>query len=444
MPWWQVAQLNLKMNTLKEASLLSKVLSRGNLTLAYQRVVSNKGSHGVDGMKVEDLQKYLASHWQRIKTEIENGSYRPELVRGIKIPKPKGGERLLGIPTVLDRMIQQSIHQVLSEVYEPEFSEYSYGFRAGKNAHQALLQAKDYINQGRHHIIDLDLKSFFDLVNHDYLMSLLHRKVKDPMLLKLIRRYLQAGLRLPDQDYERKQGTPQGGPLSPLLSNILLNELDKELEKRGHCFVRYADDFSIYVKSKKAAKRVRKSITKFLEERLRLKVNEEKSGIRRPIQMELLGYGFVPTYRKGEKGKYNLRISPKSFKRLKQKVKWITRKTLPKTFDERIMNLNSLMYGWVNYFKLGKGWTKLKELDEWVRNRLRYCIWKDWKRPHRRMKNFIRLGVVDNIAYAWSRSRMGGWRIACSPMMGTTVTIARLKQRGYQSFMEYYQKLVYG
>jgi RNA-directed DNA polymerase len=224
----------------------------------------------------------------------------------------------------------------------------------------------------------------------------------------------------------------------------LLNELDKELEKRGHKFVRYADDFSIYLKSKKAAKRVKRSITKFLETRLYLKVNEDKSSICRPTKFEMLGYGFVPTYKKGEKGKYNLRISPKSFKKLKQKIKRLTRKSLPYSFDVRIAKLNSLMYGWVNYFQLGKGWQKLKAIDGWVRNRLRYCIWKDWKKPDRRKKNFIRLGVESGMAYAWSRSRMGGWAIACSPIMGTTVTIERLAMRGYISFLSYYQKKVYG
>jgi len=429
------------MNT---TTLMGEVLARGNLNAALRRVVSNKGAPGVDGVKVTELGSYLTQHWERIEGELVTGKYYPNKVRGVEIPKSNGGKRLLGIPTVLDRYIQQAIHQVLSKLYDPEFSKYSYGFRAGKNAHQALRQSQEYINAGRQDIIDLDLKSFFDMVNHDYLMSLLCKKVKDPMLLKLIRRYLQAGMLLGGVTQQRQEGTPQGGPLSPLLSNILLNELDKELEMRGHCFVRYADDFSIYLKSKRAAHRVRKSITKFLETRLRLKVNEEKSSTCRPMKFEMLGYGFVPTYRKGEKGKYNLRISPKSFKKLKLKIKRITRKTTPMTFDERIIHLNSLMYGWVNYFKLGKGWQKLKTLDEWVRNRLRYCIWKQWKKPNRRMKNFIRLGVVSNIAYAWSRSRMGGWRIACSPMMRTTVTIERLKQRGYLSFMEYYQKKVYG
>jgi group II intron reverse transcriptase/maturase len=424
--------------------LLKEVLARDNLARAYYRVFQNKGSGGIDGMKVTDLSAYLSQNWTRIKEEILTGKYYPKQVLGVEIPKSNGGVRLLGIPTVVDRFIQQAIHQVLSQLYEPDFSEFSYGFRAGKNAHQALRQAQQYINEGRQDIIDLDLKKFFDMVNHDFLMSLLYRKVKDPMLLKLIRRFLQAGLLLGGVQQNRTQGTPQGGPLSPLLSNILLNELDKELEMRGHCYVRYADDCSIFLRSKRAAIRVRKSITRFLEQELYLKVNEEKTSICRPVHYELLGYGFVSTYRKGEKGKYNLRISPKSFKRLKLKIKRITRKTTPKTFDERITDLNSLMFGWVNYFKLGKGWAKLKAIDEWTRNRLRYCIWKQWKKPNRRMKNFIRLGVIPNMAFAWSRSRMGGWRIAGSPMMKTTVTVERLKQRGYLSFEEYYVKKVYG
>lgn len=431
-------------------SLLGKVLARGNLIEAYHKVVRNKGSAGVDGVKTSELADYLSKHWDRIKAEIETGRYFPDKVRGIEIPKDNGGKRLLGIPTVIDRLIQQAIHQVLNGLFDPDFSKFSYGFRRGKSAHQALRQARFYINEGRQDIIDLDLKSFFDMVNHDYLMSLICRKVNDPLLLKLIRRYLQAGILQAgtqvkdDLAIARHRGTPQGSPLSPLLSNILLNELDKELEKRGHKFVRYADDFSIYLKSKKAAKRVKRSITKFLETRLYLKVNEDKSSICRPTKFEMLGYGFVPTYKKGEKGKYNLRISPKSFKKLKQKIKRLTRKSLPYSFDVRIAKLNSLMYGWVNYFQLGKGWQKLKVIDGWVRNRLRYCIWKDWKKPDRRKKSFIRLGVEAGMAYAWSRSRMGGWAIACSPIMGTTVTIKRLEQRGYISFLSYYQKKVYG
>lgn len=425
-------------------ALLERILSRSNLARAYDQVLRNRGSSGVDGVEVYDLANYLHDNWLRIKARIETGTYHPQAVLGVEIPKPNGGTRLLGIPTVIDRLIQQAIHQVLSPLWENDFSAHSYGFRPGRNAQQAVLQAQTYINEGCQDIIDLDLKSFFDEVNHDILMSLLRQKVKDVRLLKLIRRYLQAGLLLGGVMTPRPKGTPQGGPLSPLLSNILLNELDQELLHRSLRFVRYADDCSIFLRSLRSARRVKESITRFIEGKLRLKVNEEKTGIRRPVRFELLGYGFVPTYRKGERGKYNLRVSPKVFKRLKLKIKVITRKTSPMSFGERIDRLNKLVRGWVNYFKLANTWRKLKELDSWVRNRLRYCIWKQWKKPDRRRRAFIQLGIPPNQAYAWSRSRMSGWAIACSPIMRTTVTVERLQKRGYLSFTDYYLKIVHG
>lgn len=411
---------------------------------AYDQVLRNRGSSGVDGVEVYDLADYLQQNWLRIQVQIEAGSYCPQPVLGVEIPKPNGGTRLLGIPTVVDRLIQQAIHQVLSPLWEGDFSPYSYGFRPGRNAQQAVLQAQTYINEGYQDIIDLDLEKFFDEVCHDRLISLLRRKVKDKRLLKLIRRYLQAGLMLGGVMTPRPKGTPQGGPLSPLLSNILLNELDQELMRRGLRFVRYADDCSIFLRSLRAARRVKQTVTRFIERPLRLKVNEQKTGIRRPVHFELLGYGVVPTYRKGERGKYNLRVSPKAFKRLKLKIKAITRKTSPISFDERIDRLKDLVRGWVNYFKLASTWQKLKELDPWVRNRLRYCIWKQWKKPDRRRRAFIQLGVPTGQAYAWSRSRMSGWAIACSPIMRTTVTLERLQKRGYLSFTDHFLKLVYG
>ncbi len=414
--------------------LLMQVLDYSNVNKAYKHVTANKGSAGVDGISTKELSNYMQENWSRIKQEIINGTYKPKAVLGVEIPKSNGGKRLLGIPTVIDRFIQQSIHQVLYPMYDIEFSNYSYGFRIGRNAHQAIAQAQSYINQGYQDIIDFDLKSFFDIVNHDYLMSLLNRRIKDRLLMKLIRRYLQSGILLDGLMQQREQGTPQGSPLSPLLSNIILNELDKELEKRGLRFVRYADDFSIFVKSKRAAERVRRKITSFVEDRLHLKINEEKSQICRPIQYFILGYGFVPTYKKGEKGKYNLRVNPKSFKRLKQKIKAITRKTLPTPFAERLIKLQQVTRGWINYYRFANIVGKLKSLDTWVRNRLRYCIWKHWKKPNKRMRSFIRLGVPYGQAYAWSRSRMGGWAIAQSPMMKTTITINRLQQKGYISF----------
>jgi group II intron reverse transcriptase/maturase len=421
--------------------LLKQVLNYSNVNKAYNHVTSNKGSKGVDGVTTKELSAYMQENWERIKQEITKGEYQPQAVFGVEIPKTSGGKRLLGIPTVIDRLIQQSIHQVLYPIYDIEFSEYSYGFRIGRNAHQAVAQAQSYINSGYQYILDFDLKSFFDIVNHDYLMSLLNRKIKDRLLLKLIRRYLQSGIMLGGVVQQREQGTPQGSPLSPLLSNILLTELDEELENRGLRFVRYADDFSIFVKSKRASLRVKSKITNFVENKLHLKINEQKSQICRPIQYFMLGYGFVPTYKKGEKGKYNLRVNPKSFKRLKQKIKEVTRKTLPMSLTMRLYKLEEITRGWINYYRFANIVGKLKDLDSWVRNRLRYCIWKHWKKPNKRMRSFIRLGVPRGQAYAWSRSRMGGWAIAQSPMMRTTVTIKRLQLKGYVSFLQQLSKV---
>ena len=420
---------------------LRQVLTPRNLQRAIKQVKRNKGSCGVDGMVVDELNEYFRANWTEIKLAIENGTFQPSKVLGVEIDKPDGGKRLLGIPTAIDRVIQQMIHQVLSPVYDVEFSTYSYGFRPGKNAHQAIHQALDYINSGYQDIIDLDLKSFFDLVNHDYLMSILYRKVKDERLLRLIRKYLKAGMMLYDTEINREEGTPQGSPLSPLLSNILLNELDNELNRRGLRFIRYADDCSIFVKSKRSARRVLQGITKFIEQDLKLKVNRQKTKICRPVSYCTLGYNFVSTYVKGERGKYRLRVRPKTFARMKAKVKEITRKTNPKSFSERIDELNRFMKGWINYFKYAHMSGKLSDLDWWIRNRLRYCIWHHWKKPNKRMRSLIRLGKSPREAYAWSRSRMGGWRVACSPILGTTVTINRLKLRGYIPFEDFYRKV---
>jgi RNA-directed DNA polymerase len=422
-------------------NLLRQVLNTVNLGNALQRVISNKGGAGVDGMKVSQLREYWQYHKDEIIHSIENGTYQPQMVKGIEIPKLSGGIRILGVPTVVDRLIQQAIHQVLCPIYDAEFSAFSYGFRPGKGAHQAIYQALDYINSGYQDIIDLDLKSFFDVVNHDLLMSILYRKVKDERLLRLIRKYLKTGMMIGGVEQQRIEGTPQGSPLSPLLSNILLNELDDELSKRGLYFVRYADDCSIFLQSKKAAKRVLERITEFIEQKLKLKVNTQKTSIVRPVNFHSLGYNFVCTYEKGKKGKYRLRVSPKRFKLMKRKVKEITRKTRPLSFSERIRELNSYMKGWIGYFRYAFMQVKLEELDIWIRKRLRYCIWKQWKRPKTRRRNYIRMGVDKGTAYAWSCSRMGGWAQACSPMMKTTVTNERLKRRGYIEFSEYYQRL---
>jgi group II intron reverse transcriptase/maturase len=319
--------------------LLKAVLNPRNLMTAQQRVVSNRGAPGIDGMKVKELPDFMRKHRADVITAVINGTYQPQSVRGIEIPKANGGKRLLGIPTAIDRLLQQAIHQVLSPLYEVEFSAFSYGFRPNKGAHQAVAQSLVHINASYQDIIDLELKSFFDVVNHDYLMSILYRKIKDKPLLKQIRKYLKSGIMLGGSTQIRHEGTPQGSPLSPLLSNILLNELDSELTKRNLRFVRYADDCSIFLSSKRAANRVLASITRFIEQDLKLKVNHQKTSICRPVNFHTLGYNFVSTYRSGEKGTYRLRVSPKRFAQMKRKVKEITRKTRPVSFSERIAEL---------------------------------------------------------------------------------------------------------
>ena len=362
-------------------------------------------------------------------------------ILGVEIPKSNGKTRLLGIPTVTDRLFQQALHQVLQPIFEPDFQEHSYGFRPRRNAHQAVTQSLANINSGYQYIVDIDLKSFFDEVEHYVLLELIYKKVKCKPTMKLLRSFLRAPILINGKLQQRTKGVPQGSPLSPLLSNILLNELDKVLESRGHRYVRYADDFSIYVKSKLAAKRVGNSIYKFLRDKLQLPINRAKSGVRRPFSFYTLGYGFVPTYKKGEKGKYQLVVKQSKWEEFKSKLKYLTKKTIPASFDERIQRINLLIRGWINYFKLGSIQLKLKKLEEWLRNRLRYCIWHDWKKPDRKRKNLIRLGIEQGQAYAWSRTRMGGWAVAQSPILRTTITISRMKKKGYVSLIEYYKKL---
>jgi hypothetical protein len=303
------------------------------------------------------------------------------------------------------------------------------------------MKAQSYINDGYQNIVDIDLQSFFDEVDHSILLQLLYRKVKCPETLRLIRKWLRSPILIKGKLIKRRKGIPQGSPLSPLLSNIMLDELDKELERQNLRFVRYADDFSIYFKTKESARKTGNSVYKFLKDKLKLPINREKSGIRRPVQFTILGFGFVPTYKKGEKGKYQLVVSDKSWKKLKQKLKTITRKTTPMSFDERIQKLNEVQRGWVNNFRMASIYGKLKELDRWIRNRLRYCIWHHWKKPERKRKNLIRLGIDLNHAYAWSRTRMGGWAVAQSPILGTTITLVRLKKRNYISLLEIYQRI---
>ena len=408
---------------------------------ACKQVVANKGSAGVDGMTVKEISAHLRKNRDKIATALCNGKYLPQPILGVAIPKSNGKTRLLGVPTLTDRLLQQAVSQVLTLKFEQEFSKHSYGFRPNLNAQQAVQQAQAYINEGYQHIVDIDLQNFFDEVEHCHILQLLYGKVKCPLTLRLLRKWLRAPILINGKLTKRRKGVPQGSPLSPLLSNIMLHELDKEMEKQGLRYVRYADDFSIYTKSKSTARKVGNSIYLFLKNKLKLPINREKSGIRKPVQFTILGYTFVPTYEKGVKGKYQLVVAEKSWKKLKQNLKTITRKTTPKTFGERTKQLQEAQRGWLQYFRMASIQGKLKDLDSWVRNRLRKCIWHDWKKPERKRKNLLRLGVEKNHAYSWSRTRMGGWAVAQSPILITTITLQRLAKRGYESMLDYYYKV---
>jgi len=421
--------------------MIEQILRRSNLLHAMYKVQSNHGSAGVDHMPVTKLTDLMVIDQQELVSKVRSNAYLPQAILGVEIPKGNGQYRLLGIPTVTDRLLQQAVLQVVMIRFELEFSDSSFGFRPKRNIHQAVLKAQNYINQGYQDIVDIDLKTFFDEVDHCYLLQLLYRKIKCPFTMRLIRKWLRAPILINGKLVKRRKGVPQGSPLSPLLSNIVLHELDRELESKGLQFVRYADDFSIYTKSKWSARKVGNEVYKFLKNKLKLPINREKSGIRRPVNFTCLGFGFVPTYRKGEKGKYQMVVSDKSWEKLKRKLKIITRKTTPMSLDERIQKLNEVCRGWVNTFRMASIKLKLKELDGWLRNRLRYCIWHHWKKPDKKRRSLIRLGIEQGQAYAWSRSRMGGWAIAQSPILGSTITIDRLKQRGYNSILEIYNQV---
>ena len=413
--------------------LLEKILSKENMTRAFKRVKANKGASGIDGMRVDELQPCLKDAWPKIKAEILAGSYKPKAVRCVMIPKPSGGERMLGIPTVTDRLIQQGIAQILSKIYDPEFSESSFGFRPGRNAHQSVRQAQRYINEGNKYIVDIDLEKFFDHVNHDRLISRLAKKIKDKRLLRLIRKYLKTGIMINGITEQREEGTPQGSPLSPILSNIILDQLDKELERRGHKFCRYADDSSIYVKSRKAGQRVMESISKYITNTLRLKVNPLKSSVRQPNKMVLLGFSF---YR--NKKEYRIRIADKSVARLKEKIRIITKRNYPEKLEERLRILARTMTGWMNYFLIADGMTIAKRIDAWTRFRLRMCIWKTWKRIRTRVRKLLALGLSIDKAHEGGNTRKGICRAAQSPILKMSLTNAYLRDLGYVEISEAY------
>ena len=415
--------------------LMERILDRNNLDRAAKRVIRNKGSHGIDGMQVDELLPYLKEQGLSLVSDLRGGTYRPQPVRKVPIPKPDGGTRELGVPTVIDRWIQQSVAQVLTEIFEPDFTESSYGFRPGRSAQMALKASLQHINDGYKYVVDIDLEKFFDRVNHDILMGLIAKKVEDKGVLKLIRGYLESGVLLNGVKVRSQEGTPQGGPLSPLLSNILLNELDKELEHRGHRFCRYADDCNIYVRSPRAGERVMRGIRQFIEKKLKLRINEHKSAVASPTRRKFLGYSFYKT-----RGRYKLRVHEKSYKRLKDKLREVTNRNTGMNFEARVRRLTEVTRGWVNYFKLADMKSKLKTLDSWVRRRLRACIWKTWKRISTRFARLKQLGIPRKLAWQYANTRKGYWRISKSPILNDTITNARLAKRGYISMCTLFAK----
>ena len=412
--------------------LLAAVVERKNMWLAFKQVERNSGAAGVDHMTVEQLRSYLREHWLRIKEELLTGSYQPQPVLKVEIPKPGGkGMRMLGIPTVVDRLIQQALHQVLSPLFEPHFSESSYGFRPQRSAHQAVLKARQYVREKRRWVADIDLEKFFDRVNHDILMSRLARRIKDKRVLGLIRKYLQAGMMSNGLTTARREGTPQGGPLSPLLSNILLDELDKELERRGHKFCRYADDCNVYVRSRSAGERVLKSLTTFLERRLRLKVNAEKSAVARPWERKFLGYSFTSQHES------RLKVAPGSVQRLKEKLREIFRRgrgcNLNRLIEEE---LTPLLRGWLNYFRLAEVKGIFEELDSWIRRKLRGLIWRKWKRSFTRAKGLMQRGLAKAQALKSATNGRGPWWNAGAAHMNAAFPKSYFDRCGLLSLLE--------
>ncbi|MEF3305449.1 group II intron reverse transcriptase/maturase [Paenibacillus sp. GYB003] len=386
--------------------LLEKMLEGENLRLAYKRVVQNGGAPGVDGVTVAELQAYLKTHWEQVKTDLLMGTYRPMPVKRVEIPKPGGGVRLLGIPTVMDRFLQQALLQVMNPIFDAHFSWYSYGFRPGKRAHDAVKQAQRYIQSGLRWVVDMDLEKFFDRVNHDMLMARVARKVQDKRVLKLIRSYLNAGVMSHGALGRTEEGTPQGGPLSPLLGNILLDDLDKELTKRGLRFVRYADDSNIFVASKRAGERVMESVIRFVEGKLKLKVNRDKSAVDRPWNRKFLGFSFLSNKQA------TIRLAPKTISRFKEKIRELTNRTKPVPMEERIRRLNQYMLGWIGYFRLASAKKHCQSFDQWIRRRLRMCLWKQWKRVRTRLRELRALGVPEWAARMMANSRRGPWEMS--------------------------------
>ncbi|KYH30648.1 group II intron reverse transcriptase/maturase [Neomoorella mulderi] len=418
------------------SGLMEQVVERHNMLAALKRVERNGGAPGVDGIPTERLRDQIRAEWPRIREELLAGTYRPKPVRRVEIPKPGGGKRMLGIPTVMDRLIQQALLQVLTPIFEPQFSESSFGFRPGRRAHDAVKKARQYVEEGYEWAVDLDIEKYFDRVNHDILMARVARKVTDKRVLTLIRRYLTAGVMVNGVVMETVEGTPQGGPISPLLANILLDDLDKELEKRGHKFVRYADDCNIYVKSKRAGERVMASIRKFLQERLKLKINEEKSAVDRPWKLKFLGFSMY----KARAGQILIRLAPQTIDRVKTKIREITSRNKSVKMAERIERLNTYLGGWIGYFALADTPSTFKNIEGWMRRRLRMCLWKQWKRVRTRYRELRALGLPEWVVHEFANARKGPWRMAHGPM-NRALGNAYWQSQGLMSLTERYISL---
>lgn len=393
---------------------MEQICERANMNRAYRKVKANKGAAGVDGISIERLPTYIREHKEEFLVELLDGSYQPELVRGVQIPKPDGSKRQLGIPTVLDRVIQQAILQILEPIYEPKFSNSSYGFRPNRSAQMALRQAREYLREGYKYVVDMDLEKFFDRVNHDILMERLSRNISDKSLLRIIRRYLEAGLLQNGIFEERKLGMPQGGNLSPLLSNIMLDELDKELERRVHKFCRYADDCNIYVKSQEAGERVLKSITEFLGIRLKLKVNETKSAVAHVTKRKFLGYSF--------RRDSELKVANQSLVKFKKRIRELTSRNRGRKLEHVIKELNQYLNGWISYFRLSANINVFNGLDSWIRRRLRCYRLKQRKRTYSVYKFLVELGVSVQNAWKLAKSSKGWWRLSLNPNIHTAMS----------------------
>jgi len=416
--------------------LLERILHRDNLNAAYKRVKRNGGAAGIDGMTVEEMLPYLSEHREELIESIKSGWYKPNPVRRVEIPKPDGGMRQLGVPTVIDRMIQQAVVQTLQPIFEQSFSDSSYGFRPRRNAHQAIKRAKEYYDEGYRYVVDIDLAKYFDTVNHEILIDMVKAEVADEAVIKLIRRFLKSGAMANGLVSATTEGTPQGGNLSPLLSNIYLTSFDRMLESRGHKFVRYADDCNIYVKSRRAAERVMESCTHFLEGKLKLKVNREKSCVGSPMKLKFLGFSL---YKNGNKT--GIRLHEKSLKRFKENIRKLTSRKQGKPIEVIISNLKRYTIGWLGYYSIADMKNRIKDFNEWVRRRIRQIFWKQWKRIKQKHDNLVKLGVPDGKAWEWANSRLGYWRLAHSPVLSTTLTNEYLASVGYDDIAIRYEVL---